>query len=488
MSDLDNYVCKDVASYQVYLWRMDRAFLFDGKGKRSVNDRVIHSIVNDFIHLRVMTAAQFIKWIIYRLGSNDHQRIRQIIIEMLRHHLIVATEVTLPVPQDSRIRSGGSTHNALVITLDRGSRKIVSDHPDFQFARFGPPEGIHLERLFHDTLIVQSYLHLSEEYDVVDIRCEDFLKSQIISNRKNVVKSDEIINESVPDFQLFLHKLSENGETIFFDSIKCEITVQSDKAQIETKAKDSVFFTADQRTADLVEATVNFPAIVLDDPANPLEYEKFFRFLYDKTSQPNDEIWKERAASVIKKTKKSGGTSLLQKHILTVIDAYGSLNAGAIGVLSNKKRDKISRELKPLTEKEVLHCAGIQANPGTQMGRPNSLFAFADTPLSDYNFRLKQLILSLSIEYLAAKGYRIDSYLPTENILSASKIKESLLVKLRLLIDEPVFSAKDFAEIFVGFETSGNRPNNIYFVPHSLERLKDVRNIRPSLKAIDIFK
>lgn len=488
MNDLDKYICSDISSSEDYIREMDSPRFFDKTGQASVNDRIIRVIISDFINLRIMTPGQLFRWIFYQLGGTDRERARQIAAEMIRHKLITLTDIELPTASDSRVRSGGTTSKTCVITLDWNSRRILRSHPDFRFARFGTPNETDLKCAFHNILITEGCLYFSQSYEILDIRCEDYLKSQMILDRKNNADGGISGSESVPDFQVFLEKTNKNGEIIFFDPLKCEVTVQSDKEQIGVKSKDCVFFTPDQRTSDLVKTITNSSVIVLDNPSNYSEYETIFRFLYEKVSRFDDKIWEQRTKEILKKTEKFGATTLLQKYILLIINDYGPLTAGAIAALSNKKRDKISRELQPLIEKEILHSAGIQFSPGTQSGRPNTVFCYRHTVLDDYNFRLKQLLLSLSIEYLAKENYKICDYLPLENTITAVK-KDSFGSQIqRFMIDEPELSPLEFAEIFadspLGIETKNNE---ICFIPCSAERLEAVRKFRPNIKALDIF-
>ncbi len=365
------------------------AFFYTLSGRRSTDEWLAYSLLDDLANLRIMTAGQLARWIKNSDRSKNSEEVSAFITELFRHRLIEKTTLKIPVMQSKRIREGEyDTQEVSIIYLTEQCRSVLEDSHSGRFARYGCPDGVRLDRVYHDLLITEAILTLAAQYRIYWIKCEDMLKSEL-SMTANAG------SRSVPDFRVWLEKRDENGQIILFDAVDGEVIVQSDMEQVAAKPKDVLFFTQNLRAADMIKTTTGKSAFLLSNPALPIGSEAFVDQAWEEIFEPEQALLRKRLKLLYKNHLQSGGHYY---GILYHLHQHGPLTAASISALTGAGREEISRNLKLMTTKKILHFEDVQASPGAQTGRPSRLFAFVDTSLSDYDFRLKQLERARSIE------------------------------------------------------------------------------------------
>jgi len=373
------------------------AFFYNVRGRRSEDEWLAYSLLDDLANLRIMSAGQLVRWIRINGKGKSDDTVSAFIAELFRHRLIEKTTIKIPLPQSRRVRQGEyQTQNVSIIYLTENCRTILRDSHSADFARYGCPDKTRLERAYHDLLITESVLTLASQYRIWWIKSEDMLKSELPA-----ATAVDAGSRSVPDFKVWLEKSDEEGRIIFFDCVSGEVIVQSDMAQIAAKPKDSIFFTQNLRAADLIKTTTGKNAVILSDAAFPDDGETLVNRAWEEIFDPHQALWRKRLKLLYQNHLQIGGHYYGIVHHL---HRQGPLTAAAISELTDVNRAEISRNLQKMTAKKMLHFEDIQSAPGVQVGRPSRLFAFIDTSLSDYEFRLNQLKISQLIERKSEKN------------------------------------------------------------------------------------
>ena len=372
------------------------AFFYDVRGRRSNDEWLAYSLLDDLANLRIMSAGQLVRWIRINGKSKNDDTVSTFIAELFRHQLVEKTTIKIPLPQSKRVRQEEyQTQNVSIIYLTENCRTILRVSHSANFARYGCPDKTRLDRAYHDLLITESVLTLAAHYRVWWIKSEDILKSELPA-----ATAVEAGSRSVPDFKVWLEKSDEEGQITFFDCVSGEVIVQSDMAQIAAKPKDSIFFTQNLRAADLIKTTTGKNAVILSDAAFPDDGEALVNRAWEEIFDPHQALWRRRLKLLYQNQMQSGGHYYGIMHHL---HRQGPLTATALSELTDVNRAEISRNLQKMTAQKMLHFEDIQSAPGAQVGRPSRLFAFIDTSLSDYEFRLNQLKISQLIERKSEK-------------------------------------------------------------------------------------
>lgn len=242
------------------------AIFFTPNGKRSPDEWLAYTLITILAELRVMTAAQLFKWVHYNDPNKSIQQISDFVAELFRHKFIGKMSVKIPVLQSKRIRAGeNELKTATVIFLNHNCQSLLDDG-EKSFARFGPPTGIALDRVYHDLLITEAVLFLSGNCSIGCLKSEDRIKSEL-------QKANQGVRQSVPDFQICLiirHHQTKKTELKLIDG---EVIVQSSAADISGKPEGTIFFTANQRAADLIKTLRREKVFLLGDVALPLVAE-----------------------------------------------------------------------------------------------------------------------------------------------------------------------------------------------------------------------
>lgn len=363
------------------------AIFFNTDGKRSPDEWLARSLINILAELRVMTAAQLFRWIHRSDPGKSIEQIRDFVAELFRHKFIGKMTVKIPELQSKRIRIGeNELKTATVIFLNHACQSVLEDH-NKRFARFGQPSGVALDRIYHDLLVTEAVLFLSGNCDIGCLKSEDRIKSELR-------ESNQTSSQSVPDFQICLIiRCSQNREATL-KLVNGEVIVQSDAADISGKPEGIIFFTANQRAADLIKSLRREKVFLLGDVALPAFAEAHLRDAYDKIFNP-ESLLLRRKCQQLREQKLLANPIYLK--IIYVLGTHGPLTESALATTLDLKRANVSKKLNLLIRKKLLHSEDVQLAPGAQIGRPKKLFAFAETDLSDYHFRVRQLKISLSL-------------------------------------------------------------------------------------------
>lgn len=363
------------------------AFLFTPNGSRSTNEFSAYCLIKALIDLRIMTAGQLYRWISIHDPDLNEQQIASFISELFQHNLIGKARFQIPIQQSKRIRAGENELKQTTIIYLKDTCKFFFSPDDLRFARFGPPQNINLDRLYHDLLITEAALFLSANYYILNIRSEDKIKSSL-------PKSNENASNSVPDFEACLYRYNGKDELALLDFVAGEIVVQSDLQDISGKPENILFFTANLRAADLIKKVRKEKVFLLGDVTLPLGSETQINYAYDKVFDPPQALLREKILQLRKNNLYDNPTFLA---IIFHLSQHGPLTENALEALTGTKRANISKKLNKMIALKLLHSEDVQFEPGVQRGRPSRLFAFSEIDLSTYEFRLQQLHLSTAI-------------------------------------------------------------------------------------------
>jgi hypothetical protein len=364
-----------------------KPILFNLDGTRSADEWLAYSLFDDLSELRAMTAGQLFRWIHRKDPTKTIEQIRDFVANLFRHKFIGKMTVEVPVVQSRRIRADeNELKKVTIIYLNHVCQPFLSDGKK-SFARFGQPSGTDLERIYHSLLITEAVLLLSGSCQIACLKSEDRIKSEL-------KKSNQNGSQSVVDFHICLVIRRADDVAVKLKVIAGEVVVQSDSADISGKPTGTTFFTSNQRAADLIQTLRKEPVFLLDDVALPAFAETHLRDAYDEIFDPSQLLLRKKFVQL--RAHKLDMTRDCF-NIICILSMLGPLTESALAVRLNLKRANVSKKLKVLIAKNILHSEDVQLAPGSQIGRPQKLFAFIETDLSDYGFRVSQLKTSLSL-------------------------------------------------------------------------------------------
>jgi len=364
-----------------------QSFLFTADGKRSQDEWLAQSLIDVLVELRIMTASQLIRWIVRQDKIKTDEQITAFISELFRHNLIGKMVVSIPVIQSKRIREGeNEMQKTTIIFLNENCRPLISS-ADQKFARFGPPQNVNFDRIYHDLLVAESIITVSEGYIIAPLKSEDKIRSEMQKRVKD-------FSGSLPDFKICVYKNNGKGIPASLGFVAGEVIVQLKGKNILGKPEHILFFTANIRVADTIKYIRKTNPILLGDVAFPSESEVIINHAYDMIFDPAAALLRNKIAQLHKNNLYDNPECWA---IIQHLSRQGPLTETALSTLTRLNRDNISKKLKKLIDKKLVHSEDVQLAPGVQVGRPHRLFAFSEIDLSNYDFRLKQLLLSNSI-------------------------------------------------------------------------------------------
>ena len=358
-----------------------KPILFNSDGTRSADEWLVYSLIDDLAELRTMTAGQLFRWIHRRDPKKTVEQSRDFVTTLFRHKFIGKLSVEIPVLQSKRIRAEqNELEKATIIFLNHDCQSVLTKEKE-SFARFGPPAGQFLNRIYHELLITEAVLLLNESCQIVCLKSEDRIKSEL-------QKSNQSGSQSVADFHICLVIRRADDVEVKLKVIAGEIIVQSDSEDILGKPSGTVFFTANQRASDLIQTLRKEPVILLDDVALPAVAETHLRDAYDEIFDPTRLLLRKKLGQL---RDHNLHMKIDYLKIINLLSSQGPLTESAIATVLNLKRPNVSKKLSFLITKNILHSEDVQGAPGKKAGRPCRLFAYIETDLSDYQFRVRQL-------------------------------------------------------------------------------------------------
>lgn len=398
-------------------------------------------------------------------------------ITVHNHFIRRLLELKLAAAKTYRIRSGGGLirtraqsakstgGNPLVpVTIffltpngARAAEELTPGSSSANFAAPGAPVGINADRIYHNLLITEAFIQACRLYDVVDFINENQLKSRIWHERAFHQRINKFLKhpEHTGDFRILYY--GADGRLCSFNG---EIVLQSKKEQIRSKPKGLVFYTDCRQTADVVENQTGEPAFILK---NPLETSV-------KTEAKNE-------------TKPTPRLTKEEQNIVSLfLQIPAALDAGTVGLLLGKPRNKISALLSDLAKKDVFQYAYLQNN----VGRPLKIYApKAVGNLEDLNKRKQFYALTLLLKLLIKTGGEVESFDEANNCLIVKKDEYKRRTIVLDSLDNSVENNVKNFKISNGYDVK--KFQSILFVPCSLERLKTAELLLGSNYLVRLF-
>jgi hypothetical protein len=317
---------------------------------------------------------------------------------------------------------GGGTVSVYYLTA-RGADVVSKVDPEiYTHARPGKPKGAIKSRIPHELLVAEAYLWLSERYEILAFWPETELKSRIAKARVKQAgrRLKKLPNESTGDFEALIK--DQQGSRW----LQCEIAVRYKYKQIAVKPHDMLWFTCDERQADLIEKVKGSRPVMLigvNDPIKP-----------DVGCEP-EWFWSANRYS------RKVGSGYIDRVLRALDRLGGAATAEALSCLMGGKRTNISHCLKMLAEAGTLLMKTAQLNPGSDSGRPATLYLRPQVDASNIGAKARILTLSYTIVLVDERGYRLHSVDHNNDFLECRHRVNSSKEPLLLTLDNPEYPA-----------------------------------------------
>ena len=263
------------------------------------------------------------------------------------------TEKTIHIPA-----AGGEVD--MLYLIAKGKDLIKKVNPGLtRFVRTGLPDGYLANRIYHELLVVEVFCWFAKRAEVIGFVTEDQLKAR---------------GETSADLRVVT---IEDDRHIVFD---CEVVVSNTRAQIHAKSAHLIYFTPTLNKADMIEtergAVVNLIKLKTNFSAKPIARE------------PPTDVF----SSTIY-------TYLIGKNL--------ALTTTAIAKIFGKRREKVSRLLKDLENKNMIQSASTHIEAATQTGCPEKLYGPKMLNLLPFSTRIFYLLISKLIEKAGLENYQL---------------------------------------------------------------------------------
>lgn len=279
----------------------------------------------------------------------------------VEHELIAPMTVYIPVETDTNIRYGSTeTRPVEILYIEAPGKAFLLEHRDVWCLKTLYPTRAHLLRMFHNLLVVEALIWMTERNEVVEFWVEDQLRSDGLN---------------LPDLRVQVHLGAED-----YEFIACEVVVQNKRQAVNEKSS-MIYFTPSRTQKGLIQ-----------------------------DMKPHDKVVQINLDGVPKSPVIIPPTNLSrsQENIFQALREHaGILTAGAVAVLVGRRQPKVSAALSKLARAGHLSRSRVQSAPGLQKGSPHVLYAL-DPCLSetwaDEEFALRY---SLFIEFFAAREIQV---------------------------------------------------------------------------------
>lgn len=275
-------------------------------------------------------------------------------------------------------------------------------------ARVGEPEGKMFDRLEHELLISEVYVHLIEQGNFIYwFMSEENMRREIVQNIWKMWRKREdmtLTNNRLGDFKIcYFDKQSGRVEMR-----EGEIAVRYKRGQIMLKSDDLWWFCYSEAEAEKIKLITKKSAVVL-----------------------TDKLYREVVCPVIDKRKEKGDKKRNDVQTEKWVRALGGLTVETGALLIGVKYLTMWRRLKKAEHLKVFLTA---FQPGAGAGRPISFYVMPeilDTPEK----RRAAFILNLGVEVLVKKGFSVHV---KETFISVYNEKKG--EAFQLVADETFFS------------------------------------------------
>lgn len=304
-------------------------------------------------------------------------------------------------------------HKIFPYVMTRSGRMAFGkyDVETANLARVGEPEGKGFDRLEHELLISEVYVHLIEEGNFIYwFMSEENMRREIVQNvwklwrkRENMTLTDNRLG----DFKIcYFDKATGRVEMR-----EGEIAVRYKRAQIVRKSDDLWWFCYSEAEADKIELIKNKPAVILTDK------------LYQ-------EVIKQQTVNQNERKDKKKNDDLTAKWVKSL----GGLTVQTGALLTGVKYLAMWRRLKNSADYKMFMTA---FEPGAGAGRPICFYVEPEI-LDTAKKRREAFILNLGLEVLLKKGFAVT----VENeIVSVFNEKEK--EQYQLIADATVFNTDE---------------------------------------------
>lgn len=270
--------------------------------------------------------------------------------------------VNIPVETDAKIRKDRTrTRSEVIYYMKTTGKKVLLRHnKTVRCLKTSRLSGVHLQRLFHDLLIVEVLIWWMEGHNVKQYWVEDELSS---------------MGENKADLRVLT--VADDGSE---NQTDCEIVVQNHPIDIINKSNGMMWFTPSLTQKDTIEdAKVHHGVVKINLGGVPTALITPSRPL-----------------------------TLAEMELIQVLrQSDGALTAGAVAACLGRDRAKTSAKLKKLVRVGHLFSSSVQLVPGQQKGRPYLVYAIAYCLIDTWADREFAVRLSKMIEFAARKGIKV---------------------------------------------------------------------------------
>lgn len=280
--------------------------------------------------------------------------IDSVLSKAVRDRLMVRKTYDLPIETSTIVRRGVTKTRPITAyyMTHRGREALREDTPKAFCVKTNRPDGVHLLRLYHDLLVVETLLWYKNKHDLKSFYVEDQLRGR---------------DQTLADLRVFVVVKGIRQH------IDAEIVVQNTVGDLKKKSSLLQWFTPSLTQADTIEMLkpgARIHIINLED---------------DENSAPE----------IVKIDREF---TEVEAHLMRVLRQYGALTAPAVAKISGRDRGQANSLLNKLVAEGHLFTSTVNQIPGKKTGRPVNLYAYKDFEvilLSDriYAARLSNFII-----------------------------------------------------------------------------------------------
>lgn len=328
---------------------------------------ILLGILEIMARLRSITADQAIRLFSTYYPGAVERALRQAVADKN----VARAEASVPAPTDAKIRKGRTDERPVTIYyITKKGKALLRRHLRNQgrkvrFLKTSEPVGVHLQRLYHDLIIVEALIWWQDNYRVLRFWIEDELRST---------------GENKADLRVAT--ILRDGSIGLSD---CEIVVQNSLEDIKKKRKDMWWFTPSLTQKDIIMAL-----------------------------QKSKGVIRIGLGGVVQKVvTPSGALTNAEAEAIAVLKRMnGALTAGAVAACLQKRREKISSLLKGLVDSGHLVASSVRMRDGKEAGSPYKVYAIDDCFIDSTADREFAVRLSKMIEYLSRFDHTVSDIDP----------------------------------------------------------------------------
>ncbi len=350
----------------------------------------------------------------------------------------------------------------------RAARWLRREFPALAcYARPGRPVGTIRDRLAHDLLVTEAYLHVHARCAIHEFHPESTLRTANLKAREFSRLRGGQTSEGMGDFTVLVGLPGRSG----VKRLECEVAVALDADQILAKPEDLRWFVPTEHKADVIESLRGRRPTVLGDVRAP-EVEK-------DAVEAGDEISKEVPLNLSR--VEAGSLRALSK-------LGGFATADAIAKIYGEHRSGVSRALTRLQKRGLVRRRDVSLNPGREQGRPARVFFDPQRPSLSLCAAKHALIVSRLVATFGEESFGFQNYNRVSGTLELDNRWEGKEMFIAV-VDNEDKSIESIYQIYLGERNRHSDDGAEVVVAMATEsRMRELNGLDPTVEIVDVAK